>query len=98
MVEDHGAPEAGQLPRFWTRSLKSSSALSLSGRKVMNTVVRSKLKLIALRCSCEKHFTANSSLPAAEMHCARSAGNSEASLYAKCLSKIKQSLFCDQKI
>ena len=34
MVEDHGAPEAGKLPRAWTRGRKESeSRLRASGTK-----------------------------------------------------------------
>ena len=52
MVGDHGAPEAGQLPRVWTRGHRETeSRQRVSGAKICSRTVQNEMRGVLGRVS-----------------------------------------------
>ena len=54
MAEDHGAPEAGQLPRVWTRGRREiESRQRVSGARVRSWTVQNEMRGVLGRVSTD---------------------------------------------
>ena len=51
MAEDHGAPEAGQLPRVWTRGRKETESLHSERCRVCSWTVQNEMRDVLGRVS-----------------------------------------------
>ena len=54
MAEDHGAPEAEQLPRVWTRSGRESP--KSERRRIRSWTVQNEMRGVRRRCSNDSRF------------------------------------------
>ena len=53
MAEDHGAPEAGQLPRVWTRGCRDRESPKSERRRVRGWTVQNETKSVLGRVSTD---------------------------------------------
>ena len=51
MAEDHGAPEAGQLPRVWTKGRKETESPKSERRRVRSWTVQNEMRSVLGRVS-----------------------------------------------